>query len=387
MKVDQVDVSVRTFTKDKVAVMISTAVQVAVDPQNIEDFAFKLADPHRQVHAMVESTLRSTVPQLTLDEAFTCKETMAAEVKQAVTATMGKYGIVVHKALITEVLPDHMVLEAMNEINRAARQRAATFEQAEAMRTMLVKKAEAEAQAKFLSGQGLSKQRTAITEGYEEGAVDMYFESGMDPVDSVCMMVATQYMDVVQDFAKHGNPSLIIPFSHLPNMGSDVAVNSMTDALESPTKRPSRVVKRMQRQPREEVPLAGIRQEEESDWCQGDWSSSRQHLAGSGTTTNRASREPDFAITEKSPITPHPSVVTNVRPVEPQQILKTMKSLPAGATSSVGYSRMEDDPGPERQTPGLLRSLSHRLMGRVPPKSQTAEYGVLHEDDEDQDDL
>jgi hypothetical protein len=55
--------------------------------------------------------------------------------------------------------PDASVMAAMNEINAAQRMRAANLEKAEADKVLLVKRAEADAKAKHLSGLGTARMR------------------------------------------------------------------------------------------------------------------------------------------------------------------------------------------------------------------------------------
>eukprot|EP00961_Rhodomonas_salina_P050624 679902-Rhodomonas_salina.1 len=54
---------------------------------------------------------------------------------------------------------DPSVLRAMNEINASRRQREAAVERAEAEKILAVKAAEAEAEAKELSGKGTARMR------------------------------------------------------------------------------------------------------------------------------------------------------------------------------------------------------------------------------------
>jgi hypothetical protein len=53
----------------------------------------------------------------------------------------------------------HKVKEAMNDINAAQRLRVAALEKAEASKIRVVKEAEADAEAKYLHGSGVARQR------------------------------------------------------------------------------------------------------------------------------------------------------------------------------------------------------------------------------------
>jgi hypothetical protein len=66
--------------------------------------------------------------------------------------------------LITDIDPDRRVKDAMNEINASKRLKYAVAERAEGDKILQVKSAEAEAEAKYLSGVGVAKQRKAIVD-------------------------------------------------------------------------------------------------------------------------------------------------------------------------------------------------------------------------------
>ena len=69
------------------------------------------------------------------------------------------------RTLVTDIAPDSRVLAAMNEINAARRQREAAVNKAEADKLFMIKKAEGEAETKYLLGVGTAKMREAITSG------------------------------------------------------------------------------------------------------------------------------------------------------------------------------------------------------------------------------
>jgi len=180
-KVQQVDVKTSTKTKDNVTVTITTAVQFAVDPNKVEDFFFKINEPERQIAAHVENVVRSQIPKMDLDTVFLAKDEMAHAVMDELSRSMAPYGVQIYCCLMPEMLPDAAVLRAMNEINAARRLREANLEKAEAEKLQLVKRAEAEAEAKHLSGLGTAKMRQAITDGFQ-----VLYKSAMYDVKLLC---------------------------------------------------------------------------------------------------------------------------------------------------------------------------------------------------------
>ena len=75
---------------------------------------------------------------------------------------------------------------------------------------MVVKAAEADAEAKFLAGTGIARQRQAIINGLRESV--MHFQQDIGDVNSkdvMEMMMMTQYFDTMKDMGTHGNNSTI----------------------------------------------------------------------------------------------------------------------------------------------------------------------------------
>jgi hypothetical protein len=94
----------------------------------------------------------------------------------------------------------------MNEINSSKRLKYSVAERAEGDKILQVKAAEAEAEAKYLSGVGVAKQRKAIVDGLRSSIVDFADNvEGMRCVSAtattsvacvVCIFVL-QFIDVV----------------------------------------------------------------------------------------------------------------------------------------------------------------------------------------------
>ncbi len=103
----------------------------------------------------------------------------------------------------------------------ASRLRIATNERAEAEKILQVKRAEGEAESKYLSGVGVARQRQAIVDGLRESV--LAFSSHVDgtsPKDVLDMVLLTQYFDTMKvckpwiTFFKYPRFPLFAPFSN-----------------------------------------------------------------------------------------------------------------------------------------------------------------------------
>jgi len=126
---------------------------------------YALADTKTQMRAYVCDTIRSSLCNLTLDQAFESKEDIANELKKHLAEVMATYGINIVTALVTEMSPDVKVRNSMNEINASKRLKESATQRAEGEKILKVKRAEAEAESMYLSGVGVARQRKAIMMG------------------------------------------------------------------------------------------------------------------------------------------------------------------------------------------------------------------------------
>jgi regulator of protease activity HflC (stomatin/prohibitin superfamily) len=215
LRVQQLDVTIETKTKDDVFVNLQVSVQYSVVRTMVKEAYYSLENPKNQIASYIFDDVRAEVPKLDLDDVFAKKDDIANAVQKNIAQSMDKYGYSIVKALITDIDPDHKVKESMNRINAAKREREAALEEAEAGKIRIVKEAEAEAEAKRLSGQGIAQQRLEIVRGFKESVED--FKKSLDTVtheEITQFVLMTQYFDTIKDIgANSKNSSILMPHS------------------------------------------------------------------------------------------------------------------------------------------------------------------------------
>ncbi|CAE7571332.1 HIRL2, partial [Symbiodinium sp. CCMP2456] len=205
LAVNQLTCKSECKTKDNVTVVVVTAVQYRILKDMVKVATFDIASPHDQIRAEVDNVLRSTIPSMTLDESYEAKEKMVGEILESVRNAMGQYGYEILNVLITDIRPEKSVLDAMNEINASRRRREAAFEKGEANKLLKIKASEADAEAKRLAGVGMANMRAAMAQGFQDSMKFMK-ESGMNEKEAMHMMIMTQYLDTLREFAgSHGS--------------------------------------------------------------------------------------------------------------------------------------------------------------------------------------
>lgn len=211
LRVQQHNITVTTKTKDNVFCALEIAVQFRVDSQHIEDSYYRLSNPIEQIESYIQDAIRSSVSRLTLDEAFEKKDDIAHDVQSSIAESMLSYGFIITSTLVVNIAPDKSVMDAMNAINAAQRNRAAAQELAEADRIKLVTAAKAKAEAAKLEGEGLADQRSAIIEGLGANMSELQAK-GISNDQVMQLLLLTQYMNTVESIGTQaGNSTIFLP--------------------------------------------------------------------------------------------------------------------------------------------------------------------------------
>ena len=154
LRVQQLDVVCETKTKDNgaqfgvlqyeccqvlyahhcplVFVHVQVSVQYRVLVEKSYDAFYRLSDPGVQIRSYAFDVIRSTIPRMTVDQAFVSKSTIAETLLQRLFEIMREYGYEIIGALVTNLTPDEKVKASMNEIEASKRLKAAIPHRAEA---------------------------------------------------------------------------------------------------------------------------------------------------------------------------------------------------------------------------------------------------------------
>ncbi|KAL3903954.1 MAG: hypothetical protein SGPRY_011472, partial [Prymnesium sp.] len=117
MRLQQMEVSCETKTKDNVFVSIKVAVQFQVkqDDDSINAAHYRLTNARQQasaakpgagIESYVFDVVRSSVPKIDLDDVFTTKEEIASNIKKELEDSMGSFGYEILATPITDIDPD-----------------------------------------------------------------------------------------------------------------------------------------------------------------------------------------------------------------------------------------------------------------------------------------
>jgi regulator of protease activity HflC (stomatin/prohibitin superfamily) len=223
LRVNQINLTMETKTRDNVFVTIPISVQNRVRPEKVFDAFYRLTNPAAQIQSYVEQVILGHVPGMTLDEVFASQSGIAAAVKQELDADMAAFGFEIVNVLVTDIVPDAKVKSAMNDINAAQREQVAASARGEADKILVVKKAEAEAESKALQGQGIANQRKAIIEGLQ-GSIEQFQKvvGGTTTSEVMQLVLVTQYFDTLKSIGETDRTNTLF-LSHSPAAVRDIS--------------------------------------------------------------------------------------------------------------------------------------------------------------------
>ncbi|KAL3344650.1 hypothetical protein AABB24_023878 [Solanum stoloniferum] len=223
LRLQQLDVRCETKSKDNVFVTVVASIQYRALADKATDAFYKLSNTRSQIQAYVFDVIRASVPKLDLDDVFEQKNQIAKAVEDELEKAMSAYGYEIVQTLIVDIEPDEHVKRAMNEINAAARLRVAANEKAEAEKIVQIKRAEGDAEAKYLAGLGIARQRQAIVDGLRDSVLGFSVNvPGTTAKDVLDMVLITQYFDTMKEIGASSKSSAVF-IPHGPGAVSDIA--------------------------------------------------------------------------------------------------------------------------------------------------------------------
>lgn len=214
LKVQSLNCQAETKTKDNVFVTVNVNVQYQAIFEKVYQAFYTLSDHESQMRAYVYDVIRASLTQMNLDDAFESKEELSQNLKHHLQEVFNTYGFTILQALVTDLNPEDMVKDAMNEINAAKRLKEAAYQRAEGEKVVKVKKAEAGSESMYLSGVGIARERKAIMEGLKESVV-MFSKDvhGVSPKDVMDLLVLNQYFDTINAIGSNKDCKVVF----LPN--------------------------------------------------------------------------------------------------------------------------------------------------------------------------
>ncbi|MEX0961395.1 MAG: SPFH domain-containing protein [Simkaniaceae bacterium] len=208
------------ITKDNISVEVDGVLYLRImDPKKasygIHDYLFATTQ-------IAQTTMRSVIGKLLLDESFEEREHINSQIVEATDSASDPWGIKVTRYEIKDIKPPQSIKDAMEKQMRAEREKRALIAKSEGEKQSKINESEGEKQSRIneAEGRGFSIQHIAhaTAEGMKEIASTLCLEGGIKAAE---LEIAKQYLKEFGKLAKEGN-TFIIP-AELSDVSSMVA--------------------------------------------------------------------------------------------------------------------------------------------------------------------
>ena len=151
------------ITKDNSPVNVDAIVYIKVtDPRNA---FFQIVDYRFGTMNLAQTTLRSIVGEMELDEILSNREKINTQLRDILDENTDKWGVKVESVEIREVDPAKRVKESMEEQTSAERRRRAAILQADGLKRAAILEAEGKKKSRILEAEGLQQSMVLEAEG------------------------------------------------------------------------------------------------------------------------------------------------------------------------------------------------------------------------------
>jgi len=232
LKEEPIDIGAQTcITADNVTLEVDGILYLQV--VNTKMSAYGIDDYHFAASQLAQTSLRSAIGKISLDNTFEARETLNGQVVLALDEAATNWGVKVLRYEIKDIQPPRTVLEAMEKQMRAEREKRAEIARSEGEKQAILNKAEGDrGEAIFLSegekikrvneaeGKALEilKVAEATAEGIRKVADALAAPGGKDAAN---LEVAKNYLVEFGKLAKKNN-TMIIP-GNVADLSSMVA--------------------------------------------------------------------------------------------------------------------------------------------------------------------
>lgn len=201
--------SQEVITRDN-AVMVVNAVAY-INIVSPEKAVYGVEDYNIAIQNLVQTSLRSIVGEMDLDDALSSRDQIKANLKMAISDDIADWGITLKTVEIQDINPSQTMQRAMEEQAAAERARRATVTRADGQKAAAILEAEGrmeaakrDAQAKVLLAEGTQRAIEKITGAV--GANDL----------PVMYLLGEKYVEALREMAASANAKIVMLPGDLP---------------------------------------------------------------------------------------------------------------------------------------------------------------------------
>ncbi len=237
LKEEPVDIGGQTcITADNVTLEVDGIMYIQV--VNARQSAYGIENYRFAASQLAQTSLRSAIGKITLDNTFEARETLNQQVVDAIDDAAQNWGIKVLRYEIKDIQPPRSVLEAMEKQMQAEREKRADIARSEGEKQSMINRAEGEKAEAIARSEGEKMKRINEADGRAQeilkvagataAGIRKVGESLASPGghEAANLEVAKKYLDEFGKLAKENN-TMILP-GNLTDVSSMIATAMTT---------------------------------------------------------------------------------------------------------------------------------------------------------------
>lgn len=191
------------ITRDNAVILANAVAFIKVS--NIERAVYGIENFREAMRNMVQTSLRSIIGGMDLNQALTSRDRIKAELKTAIADEALDWGLTVKSVEIQDIKPSPNMQEAMERQAAAERERVAVVTEAEGAKQSLILNAEARLEAARKDAEAQLVAAKASSE-----AIKMITDAVKENNTSATFLLGDRYIQTLQKMAESGNSKLVV---------------------------------------------------------------------------------------------------------------------------------------------------------------------------------
>ena len=201
--------SQEVITRDNVVIIVNAVAYINIlQPEKsvygVEDFRIAIQN-------LVQTSLRSIIGEMDLDDALSSRDQIKARLKEAISDDISDWGITLKTVEIQDINPSDRMQAAMEEQAAAERQRRATVTRAEGSKSAAI----LEADGRLEASRRDAEAQVVLAEASQR-AIEMVTTAVQDKELPVMYLLGERYIQSVKDMAVSPNAKLVLIPADLP---------------------------------------------------------------------------------------------------------------------------------------------------------------------------
>ena len=201
--------SQEVITKDNVVIVANAVAYINI--LNPEKAVYGVEDYELAIRTLVQTSLRSIVGEMTLDDALSSREQIKAKLKTQISDDIAYWGITLKTVEIQDIQPSGTMQQAMEEQAAAERQRRATVTRADGEKTAAI----LEADGRLEASRRDAEAKVVLAEATKT-ALSKVSDAIKDKELPAMYLLGEKYVEAVSDISQSSNSKIIVLPSDIP---------------------------------------------------------------------------------------------------------------------------------------------------------------------------